>query len=188
MNYPHLSAAQARFARAKTKRLEALTDKTAPFGPMAAIKGLNFLALTAAALALSERDQWRMLGGLLIGCVFGGLGGMLMVALKTKRLPWEVYAARFVLNLCFGVGGGALAMLYLVSHYGMTTGPLLTIGVGFLCSCFGVAVASVLTPVLMKRLRKIAGSADEEESKEDVIGLQKPGPPADYPTERNNRM
>lgn len=130
-------------------------------GPMATIKLFMTMTFVASALVLSHEEQWRLLGGLLIGCVAGGLGGMLMVALKATRMPWEIYAWRFAMNLCFGVGLGAPGTLFLSWKYDVNPGPLLTIGVGFICACFGVAVATALTPLIMRRLRRMAGEDRE---------------------------
>lgn len=111
------------------------------------------VALVSATGLLQEAQEWRIAGGVLLGCLFGGFGGMLMALMGKKRLPLEVYAFRFAMNFSVGFVLGCLAMWALSVYYDIVPGLLLSIGGGGVCSLFGVAIAKALEPALIRRLR-----------------------------------
>lgn len=146
--------------------------------PMGAIKMFLSQMLIASAATLTENQEWRLFGGLLAGGVLGGTAGMLLAALTSQRVPWQVYAARFTANVLGTLGLGAAALYFCINTIGMRAGPLLTVGTGAVFGLIGVgAFVKTLEGPLLRRLAKLAGGDDDRMPESDRIIVSHNGMP-----------
>lgn len=108
----------------------------------------------------SDDAEWRHFGGLLIGSMLSALGGLGLLLLPGKPIPRQIIQARLMANSVFGLGLGAAA-LYLAATWGVRTGPLFTVGCGFLCGIMGVVLVKSLEPVILRRAKRYIDPYDE---------------------------
>jgi len=125
------------------------------FSAMTSLK-LYFVQLLAAATALSENDEWRAFGGLLVGSLFSGLAGVGLLLLTGKAVPRQIIIARMIVNVVFGLGFGALSLLVAAERYSLHVGPLLTVSFSFVCGIIGVGMWRVVEPRFQRWLENRA--------------------------------
>lgn len=152
--------------------------------PMGTLKMLHSCMLAAAAGVLSESQEWRLFGGLLAGAVIGGAAGMVLSFLFMKRMPWEIYALRFLANLLCGLGVGVILLYVLIHYAGAHPGPLLTTGCGFIGGLMGVAAVRIIEPALLRRLEKISDESQQMPEQDRYDIPPRPCPPTVKLTER----
>lgn len=158
MNYP--TAAQLR--RLSIRFSVASADNSCnllPTRTMISIKSIYSIILFAAATAMSDSDEWRYFGALLLGAALSALAGLSMLLLNGKPVPRQIIHARLLANGVFGLGLG-VAVLYTAIQREWHTGPILTTAIGFFSGLFGVAIVKIVEPTILKKIQDKMGNTD----------------------------
>ncbi len=155
MNHPQLPFAMLRSSALRAAPTATAMPDTDLFSAMTSLK-LYLAHLFAAATALSDSDEWRAFGGLLVGSLFSGLAGVGLLLLGGKAVARQIIVARMLVNVVFGLGLGALGLVVAQMKYGWHSGPLLTVSFSFVCGIIGVGLWRVFEPRFQRYLENRA--------------------------------
>ncbi len=155
MNHPQIPFPAVLVRSSALRAVPATVPDSDLFSAMTTLK-IYFIQMFAAATALSDSDEWRAFGGLLVGSLFSGLAGVGLLLLSGKSVPRQIIIARMIVNVVFGLGLGALGLLVASVKYGLHTGPLLTVSFSFVCGIIGVGLWRVLEPRFQRWLENRA--------------------------------